>query len=1160
LYVYGTANNTTINSGYLGVYEGGTANDTTVNGGLLFVYGTANNTSINDGSLSVSGTANDTTINSGSLSVFGTANNTTINDGELYVDKGRTANDTFVNGGKISSDKGIIDGLTINENGSFSFSTDTTLTNATIYGKDVSIVDHVANGFVLNNDSYLSVYSDGTVNYTTVNGGELYLSNGAVADNTILKNGTISNDGNLEEIILDINGGSGNIDNSNEIKEITGKVHNGDFYFYQNGVATLKNVSFKNNNMTMYGDFNIVADNGISEFRGNTKLLYSEENSTPKQESYFTNNLSIVAQNNGEIVFDDVIGSSARGSFMALVSENELLVDEEQQKVISEYSYTSSEDEYLSTIAFIEADFPDAEWNEDKTEVNITYMGMNMGYKFDKQSDGNYLITESMSQNFEIKDGDYWLNSGVYEDETVYSFAEMQDLKNEMNSWGGTWLDENTLLSMVSADGMNVSYTYKIKPQEGETYRLETSIDYIFQGSDIDIDGDASGEVYFNEQVFAKNVTLQNTNVFFGKNSRIKDYTFNAISGSVNNAIIGSGGKLVLEAAAKAKDTVVELGGKLVAEAAAIIENITAKAQSILEIDQDTTLKGNIVIDKEADISGSTYDFSKIFSNANLDVESLTVTGGVHEAFTNTLVNETTQDKGLTLEGGEYSLANVIKEGSTQVAGWDVINIKATESAPATIVKLETDIELVGSNREMIIGEKATLDVSGHSPLEITIDGNVTNSGTMDFTIYDNDGEADDIITIAGDYKAAPGALIVLNVEPEKDKADKLIVQGDVIGNTNVYLKSNSEAEPTAAIVFAEVPNDDEATSSNFEVTNVEGSPFAWDTKKQDNKWYAYIDGLLPPTSGEEGKPDTSKIRKLTGEMIAYMGLYDAGFEQTAGLSRNALNNTVEAKYCKHAWVTPIHQNLEIDAPYKYEAKISGLDAGIDINSDGINKWGVLASYRKGNYEFDGQGDKYYSEYGSEIDIDSYAMGLYFRRDKYNSKFAGTIYAGMQKAEISSDDGAKAKTDALEIGASLDVSHIFEVAKDVTIAPELQISYQMLDYDNIKDNAGKKVQLEAAHRITAEAGAKLEKKWTLDEGKAAIYVKPSVIQTIHGGGKLNVKALDSIHTTEDRTLGRFEIGAEYEVNTRWSVGASAAHTFGSDYKDTTFSLDAKYRF
>ena len=118
----------------------------------------------------------------------------------------------------------------------------------------------------------------------------------------------------------------------------------------------------------------------------------------------------------------------------------------------------------------------------------------------------------------------------------------------------------------------------------------------------------------------------------------------------------------------------------------------------------------------------------------------------------------------------------------------------------------------------------------------------------------------------------------------------------------------------------------------------------------------------------------------------------------------------------------------------------------------------------------------------------------------------------------------------------------------------------MLDYDNIKDNAGKKVQLEASHRLSVEVGAKVEKKWKLDEGKAAIYVKPSVIQTIHRGGKLKVSGLDGIHTTEDRTLGRFEVGAEYDINSKWSVGATAAHTFGADYKDTTLTLDAKYRF
>ena len=69
--------------------------------------------------LKIYGTANNSVINSGTNYVYsgGTANNTTINDGSLSVSG--TANNTIVDGGKISG-SGIIDGLAINENGSFS--------------------------------------------------------------------------------------------------------------------------------------------------------------------------------------------------------------------------------------------------------------------------------------------------------------------------------------------------------------------------------------------------------------------------------------------------------------------------------------------------------------------------------------------------------------------------------------------------------------------------------------------------------------------------------------------------------------------------------------------------------------------------------------------------------------------------------------------------------------------------------------------------------------------------------------------------------------------------------------------------------------------------------------------------------------------------------
>lgn len=159
---------------------------------------------------------------------------------------------------------------------------------------------------------------------------------------------------------------------------------------------------------------------------------------------------------------------------------------------------------------------------------------------------------------------------------------------------------------------------------------------------------------------------------------------------------------------------------------------------------------------------------------------------------------------------------------------------------------------MVGSNKNLNIGEGAVLDVSGHSPLEITIEGNINNQGTMDFSINDQNGEADDNITITGDYTASSGAKVVLNVEPEKNMADKLVIQGDVIGDTNVFLKSNSDTHTDADILFADVANDLEESASSFDIWRVEGSP----SKKEDNKWYAYIDDLLVDPEEPEQDPE----------------------------------------------------------------------------------------------------------------------------------------------------------------------------------------------------------------------------------------------------------------------------------------------------------------
>lgn len=100
--------------------------------------------------------------------------------------------DGYGSGGKlISVDKNTsIDNVTIEEGGRFEISTDTTVSNSTNNGQNISIKDHVADGFVLDNGQSLIVRGDGTANGTVVNQGKLTAESGAKLNDTTV-NGSL---------------------------------------------------------------------------------------------------------------------------------------------------------------------------------------------------------------------------------------------------------------------------------------------------------------------------------------------------------------------------------------------------------------------------------------------------------------------------------------------------------------------------------------------------------------------------------------------------------------------------------------------------------------------------------------------------------------------------------------------------------------------------------------------------------------------------------------------------------------------------------------------------------------------------------------------------------------------------------------------------------
>ena len=224
------------------------------------------------------------------------------------------------------------------------------------------------------------------------------------------------------------------------------------------------------------------------------------------------------------------------------------------------------------------------------------------------------------------------------------------------------------------------------------------------------------------------------------------------------------------------------------------------------------------------------------------------------------------------------------------------------------------------------------------------------------------------------------------------------------------------------------------------------------------------------------------------------------------------------------------------------------------------NKLGLFVSYRKGSYDMNGNGKHYYSTVGSEIDIDSYLAGLYYRYDWNNWYAFATLYGGIQQADIKTDDGIKSDTDGVEFGASLEAGYDYNLTDTVYLTPSLGVFYTQVNYDDATDNVGKKAEYNDLKQIELEAGVKLTKAFRLDEGYANVYVKPSVVQTLVDGDEVNITSLGKTNTLDDETLGRIELGGRYGFTENLSAYGWANYTFGSDYDATTVGLGLNYAF
>lgn len=995
--------------------------------------------------------------------------------------------------------------------------------------------------------------------YNEFNSEYLYLTNGGGA---IYNQGTI---GNITSVF------NGNFAQSNTSYALGGAIYNA-------GTMTLTNSSFYDNYVqtgaekeseeglktfggAIYntGDLTIRADAGESKFSGNKAIWADGEDSSA---IYMAGGqLTLDAVNGGSIVFDDKIAS--KGTL----------------------------DLFLKDM-------------------------INSGCTVSKESNGNYIIEkENDIKVLEYKNNKYTMSIG---EETGIEEEKIEEILKEAEAMGGTIsYDDNNYIVAVDVDDFTIQY--EIIQQDDGTYNAYVS--YVLSyGFNMTITGDDSSKVVFNNElndIGTIDISGTNVDVNEGAGTIYRTVTHNdgvlninagakaedsiinkdgkmnvADSAEVYRTEVNDGGTLHVASGGYAQDTTVNTGAMLEAEAQAKLHNMLAQGGAVLDIDSGAVLTGNIIIHADAEMGGS-YDYSNIFKDEVTDDGSLTLVGGLNDVLTeNSLVNNT-ESKRLHLTAGDYAIG----DGAQAVQGWDLLTIKDNAN-----VKLEGDIALTGPTRKVIIENGSTLDLAGHSPSNYTINGSLSNDGAITFTHAGDD--ADDITTIYGNYTAYNNAQMTIDVNPSNNTSDLLRVEGDVAGTTTVNLKFvNGEAQTSQAIPFVEAPNDDLDTGAYFVINRVYSNAFQWNSLYQDGVWYVGTDNVIPDGSDEGyGVSDTGNMEddenltadavlppnfpfvpnnnnnapSVVGEAIAYMGLPSAGIEQTRDMMRN-ISNKVEStkiysKHCKgfyecmydaeplhNAWVSPVYSYSDVKAPYSYEASISGLEAGFDIQRDVYNRLGIFASYRQGNYDFDGDGEDYYSKTGSEIDIDSYILGLYHRYDEGIFWTMSQIFLGYQDVSISSDDGVSSSTEGYEFGGSVGVGLVFNPMTNLTIEPLIRLTYTQIDYDTASDEYGKNAYYDDVQNLEMEAGVKIEKTYKKKDGYAKIYVKPSIIQNI-GSGDVRVSSLNKVDGLDNATLGRMEVGGSMNFDDHWSGYANAAYTFGSDYTNLGLNAGLNYAF
>ncbi|MEZ5662908.1 MAG: autotransporter outer membrane beta-barrel domain-containing protein [Burkholderiaceae bacterium] len=309
---------------------------------------------------------------------------------------------------------------------------------------------------------------------------------------------------------------------------------------------------------------------------------------------------------------------------------------------------------------------------------------------------------------------------------------------------------------------------------------------------------------------------------------------------------------------------------------------------------------------------------------------------------------------GLRLRG--YTDGTDTADRGSNLTGWERIDVNG-----GGILRLTGDLFESGRTAQLNIARGSELDLRGQASGLFTINGSVTNGGTLVLA----DGATGDRSTITGHYQGDRGSVVALDTVFEGDASatDRLVIQGDVSGHSTLAIQAvgGAGAQTVNGIRIVQVDGRSEPQNFSWDLGTLQVGNYQYVLKQGSpedrNDWYL-VSHLAP--AGEDGfttaLPESQALWRpaiSTYSVVRSLNT-DNAFLQTATLHERQGDAATRGGdgTDAHAWGRYLAHELSARGRdrFSYDNRASGVQLGRDISTrdegqDGQRRTGWLAHY-----------------------------------------------------------------------------------------------------------------------------------------------------------------------------------------------------------------------